>query len=62
MRKEHIYEACDLVVEIMLPTNRRKYRVDKMEIYRKAGVSTLGLLIPQENTLKRFFWKMKDTP
>lgn len=55
LRKEHIYEACDLVVEIMLPTNRRKYRVDKMEIYRKAGVPHFWLVDPQENTLETFF-------
>ena len=46
MRKERIDGACDLVVEIMSPTNRRKDRLHKMEIYRKAGIPHYWLVDP----------------
>src|SRR5690606_27934276 len=35
MRKERIDGPCDLVVEILSPSSRRKDRLKKMEIYRK---------------------------
>lgn len=54
MRPERIDGACDLVIEIMSPSNRRKDRLRKMEIYRKAGVPHCWLVDPEENTLEAF--------
>lgn len=54
MREERIDGPCDLVVEIMSPTNRRKDRLRKMEIYRKAGIPHYWLVDPEENTLEAF--------
>lgn len=54
MREERIDGACDLVVEIMSPANRRKDRLQKMEIYRKAGIPHYWLVDPEENTLEAF--------
>lgn len=54
MREERIDGPCDLVVEIMSPTNRRKDRLQKMEIYRKAGIPHYWLVDPDENTLEAF--------
>jgi excisionase family DNA binding protein len=54
MRKERIDGPCDLVVEIMSPINRRKDRLRKMEIYRKAGIPHYWLVDPEENTLEAF--------
>lgn len=54
MREERIDGPCDLVVEIMSPTNHRKDRLRKMEIYRKAGISHYWLVDPEENILEAF--------
>ncbi len=54
MREERIDGPCELVVEIMSPTNRRKDRLQKMEIYRKAGIPHYWLADPEENTLEAF--------
>jgi len=54
MREERIDGPPDLVVEIMSPTNRRKDRLRKMEIYRKAGIPHYWLVDPEENTLEAF--------
>lgn len=54
MRPERIDGPCDLVVEIMSPTNRRKDRLYKMEIYRKAGVPHYWLVDSEEDTLEAF--------
>lgn len=54
MRRERIDGACDLVVEIMSPANRRKDRLRKMEIYRKAGIPHYWIVDPEENTLEAF--------
>jgi excisionase family DNA binding protein len=54
MRQERIDGPCDLVVEIMSPTNRRKDRLQKMEIYCKAGIPHYWLVDPEENTLEAF--------
>ncbi|MDO9536307.1 MAG: Uma2 family endonuclease [Bacillota bacterium] len=54
LRRERIDGVCDLVVEIMSPTNRRKDRLRKMEIYRKAGIPHYWLVDPEENTLEAF--------
>ena len=57
LREERIDGACDLVVEIMSPTNRRKDRIRKMDIYRKAGIPHYWLVDPEENTLEAFVLK-----
>lgn len=54
MRLEHIDGPCDLVVEIMSPSNRRKDRLLKMEIYRQAGITHYWLVDTEENTLEAF--------
>jgi len=54
IRKNRIDGACDLVIEIMSPTNRRKDRLNKMEIYRKAGIPHYWIIDPEENTLEAF--------
>jgi len=57
MREERIDGPCDLVVEIMSPSNRRKDRLRKMEIYRKAEIPHYWLVDPEENTLEAFTLK-----
>ncbi|MHB1127276.1 MAG: Uma2 family endonuclease [Bacillota bacterium] len=57
MHNERIDGPCDLVVEIMSPTNRRKDRLQKMEIYRKAELPHYWLADPEENTLEAFMLK-----
>lgn len=52
--KERINGPCDLVVEIMSPANRRKDRLQKLEIYRKGGIPHYWLVDPEENTLEAF--------
>lgn len=58
MRQERIDGPCDLVVEIMSPTNRRKDRLRKLEIYRKAGIPHYWIVDPEEDTLESY--KLKD--
>lgn len=55
--KERIDGPCDLVVEIMSPTTRRKDRLQKMEIYRKAGIPHYWLADLEENILEAFVLK-----
>lgn len=57
LREERIDGPCDLVVEIMSPANRRKDRLQKMEIYRKACILHYWLADPEENTLEAFMLK-----
>lgn len=57
MRQERIDGPCDLVVEIMSPANRRKDRLQKMEIYRRAGIPHYWLADPEESTLEAFTLK-----
>lgn len=57
MCEERIDGPCDLVVEVMSPANRRKDRLRKMEIYRKAGIPHYWLVDPDENTLEAFALK-----
>lgn len=57
MRQERIDGPCDLVVEIMSPTNRRKDRLQKMEIYRKSGIPHYWIVDPEEDTLEAFMLK-----
>lgn len=54
MLEERIDGPCDLVVEVMSPANRRKDRLQKMEIYRKAEIPHYWLADPEENTLEAF--------
>ncbi|MFW5972328.1 MAG: Uma2 family endonuclease [Bacillota bacterium] len=57
MREVRIDGPCDLVVEIMSPSNYRKDRLKKMEIYRKAGIPHYWLLDPEENILEAYYLK-----
>ncbi|MDW7650567.1 MAG: Uma2 family endonuclease [Bacillota bacterium] len=43
-----------LAVEILSPTNSRKDRLQKMQIYQKAGVEHYWLVDPKEQTLECF--------
>lgn len=55
MRKERIDGPCDLVVEILSPpSSRRKDRLKKMKIYRKAGIPHYWLLDPDEKILEAY--------
>lgn len=54
IRETRIDGPCDLVIEIMSPKNRRKDRLQKMKIYRKAGIPHYWLVDPEENTLEAF--------
>lgn len=60
MHKERIDGPCDLVVEIMSPASRRKDRLQKLEIYRKAGIPHYWLVDPEENTLEAFLLSNGD--
>lgn len=55
--EERIDGPCELVVEIMSPSNRRKDRIRKMEIYRKAGVPHYWLVDPEEDILEAYVLK-----
>ncbi|KUO63255.1 MAG: DNA-binding protein [Gracilibacter sp. BRH_c7a] len=55
--EERIEGPCDLVVEIMSPTNRRKDRLQKMEIYRNSRTPHFWLADPEENILEAFVLK-----
>ena len=57
MRPERIDGPCDLVVEIISPTNRRKDRLRKMEIYLKAGIPHYWLVDPEDGLLEAFMFK-----
>ena len=57
MRKERIDGPCDLAVEILSPSSRRKDRLKKMEIYRKAGIPHYWLLDPDEKILEAYHLK-----
>ncbi len=54
MRKERIDGPCDLVVEILSPSSRRKDRLKKMEIYRKAGIPHYWIIDPDEKILEAY--------
>ncbi|MGI6551862.1 MAG: Uma2 family endonuclease [Bacillota bacterium] len=43
-----------LVVEVMSPSNRRKDRLQKMQVYQEAGVQHYWLVSPEEKTLECF--------
>lgn len=55
--KDRIDGICNLIIEIMSPTNRRKDRLHKVEIYRKAGIPHYWIIDPEENTLEVFMLK-----
>lgn len=57
IRAERIDGPCDLVVEIISPANRRKDRLQKLEIYRRAGIRHYWLADPGDNTLEAFMLK-----
>jgi len=54
VKEERIDGPCDLAVEVMSPANRRKDRLQKMEIYRKAGIPHYWLADPEDETLEAF--------
>jgi excisionase family DNA binding protein len=54
IREERIDGPCYLVVEIMSVTSRRRDRLHKMEIYRKAGIPHYWLTDPEERTLEAY--------
>lgn len=43
-----------LVVEVLSPSNSRKDRLQKLQIYQEAGVQHYWIVNPQENTLECF--------
>lgn len=57
MREKRIDGPCDLVIEIISPSNRRKDRLQKMEIYRKAKIPHYWLVDPEENILEAYLLK-----
>ncbi len=57
IQESRIDGPCDLVIEIMSPANRRKDRLQKREIYRKAGIAHYWLADPEDNTLEAFMLK-----
>ena len=57
MHEDRIDGPCDLVVEIMSPSNYRKDRLKKMEIYRKVKIPHYWLLDPEENILEAYCLK-----
>lgn len=61
MRKERIDGPCDLAVEILSPSSRRKDRLKKMEIYRKAGIPITGSLTRTKRSWKPINSKGKIT-
>ena len=54
IQKNRIDGSCDLVIEIMSPTNRRMDRLHKMEIYRQAEIPHYWIVDPEENTIEAF--------
>lgn len=52
IREERIDGPCYLAVEIMSPTSRRRDRLRKMEIYRKAGFPHYWLADHEERTVE----------
>ncbi len=54
IREERIDGPCYLAVEIMSPTSRRRDRLRKMDIYRKAGIPHYWLADPEERTLEAY--------
>jgi len=51
---ERVDGPCDLVVEVLSSFSRKKDRVQKMEIYRKAGVPHYWIADPEAQTLEAF--------
>lgn len=54
IQEERIDGPCDLAVEVISPANRRKDRLQKMDIYRRAGIPHYWLADPGEETLEAF--------
>jgi len=51
---ERIDGPCDLIVEIVSPKYRRKDRIEKLEIYRNAGVLHYWLVDPEEDLIEAY--------
>ena len=54
IREERVDGPCYLLVEVMSPASRRRDRLQKMEIYRKAGIPHYWLADPEEKTLEAY--------
>jgi excisionase family DNA binding protein len=54
MREERVDGPCDLVVEVISPSNHRKDRLRKMEIYRKGGIPHYWIVDPEEDILEAY--------
>ena len=51
---ERIDGPCDLIVEIVSPKYRRKDRIEKLEVYRNAGVLHYWIVDPEEDFLEAY--------
>jgi len=51
---ERINGACDLIVEIVSPKYRRKDRIEKLKIYRNAGVLHYWIVDPEEDFIEAY--------
>lgn len=54
IREERVDGPCYLLVEVMSPASRRRDRLQKMEVYRKAGIPHYWLADPEEKTLEAY--------
>lgn len=54
IKEKRIDGSPDLVVEIISPSNSRKERLEKMQIYQKAGIKHYWIVDPDERTLECF--------
>jgi Uma2 family endonuclease len=57
VKKARIDGQPALVVEVISPSNRRKDRLQKMQIYQRAQIQHYWLVDPQEKTLECFAWR-----
>ncbi len=51
---ERIDGACDLIIEIVSPKYQRKDRIEKLEIYRNAGVLHYWIVDPEEDFIQAY--------
>lgn len=57
VKKARIDGQPALVVEVISPSNKRKDRLQKMQIYQRAQIQHYWLVDPQEKTLECFAWR-----
>lgn len=60
IEEDRVNGTPELVVEILSPSSYRRDRIEKMEIYRKAGILQYWLLDPNQRTLEVFVLKEGD--